>query len=281
MNKKPKQFLYLAIIGLSLLISSCDGGLFGTGDGENHNANIMVGADTSGSTDTEANGDASNQSIAAFDNMQPGSQSSVPQLRVLNLSQINVQVAVNNNGSLVADLAPEQDSGNIALPIDATRLLFTDSANPEPADQASFHIIEPFNAAEFSITTIILRPEPNDDIGVIALATQAEASSASTALIRLVQTSTLGDAAGDTSSTSTITLTATEPNNSGSDVSFEGLSFDTAVTEYLDVLAGSYTLTDADGRFASETVTIEAGRVYTIVINSATAPVLRVIDDSE
>lgn len=290
-NKKRNQFLYLAMVCLSLLLASCDGGLFGTGDG--HNANVMLetgdtngtttGSETTGGSMTTDND--TYPTLTAFDNMQPGGQSNAPQLRVLNLTQASVQVAVNDdNNAVITDLQPEQDSGRIALPIDATRLVFTDSATTGTDGtnaQTAFHTIEPFNAVEFSITTIIMRRdmlrEPNDSIDVIALTTQANSTSPTTALARLVQASALGDL----SRSSTITLMAMEPNISGSDVSFEGLSYDSVVTEYTDVLPGSYTLTDADGRFASENITIEAGHVYTLVINSASAPVLRVIDDSQ
>ena len=283
--KKPMQFLYLAMACLSLLLASCDGGLFGTGDG--HNNNVMVnneaGANTDATTGTTTGGEATSDtmgvtdgSTAAFDNMQPGGQSAAPQMRVLNLTQINVQVSVNGN-AFISDLAPERDSGRVELPVDATQLLFTDITTTSEDGQTAFHTIEPFNAAEFSISTIILRRQVDDSVGVITLTTQAEATDSTTALARLVQTATLGDV----NRSSTITLVATEPNNSGSDVDFDGLSFDTQATQYANILPGSYTLTDADNRFTSENITIEAGRVYTVVINRSTAPVLRVIDDSQ
>ncbi len=304
-NKKsmqlPLRFVSLAMVCLSLLITSCDGGLFGTGDG--HNTNVMIdGEDTTGSTagiengadtgttggtttgattgtTTGNTGDNQSQSespTTAFDNMQPGGQSAVPQLRVLNLTPVKVQVGVNDN-VVINELAPEQDSGRIELPLDANQLLFTDATMIGTDDQTVLHTIEPFNAAEFSITTVIMRSDENVSIGLITLTTQAEPTDPSTALVRLVQTTTLGDV----NSTSSITLIATEPNNSGSDVGFDGLSYDTQATSYVDVLPGSYTLSDTDNRFANENMNVEAGHVYTIVINNATAPVLRVIDDSQ
>lgn len=290
------QFLYLAMACLSLLLTSCDGGLFGTGDGHN-NTNIMVdgnatggttagienGADTGTTTGTTTGGQSTSDTVSgpessttAFDNMQPGGQSATPQIRVLNLTQSNVQVSVNDN-AVINELPPEQDSGRVQLPLEANRLLFTDVATIGAEDRTALHTIEPFNAAEFSITTVIVRRDANDSIGVITLTTQAEPTDPTMALARLVQTTTLGDASGS----STITLVAIEPNNSGSDVGFDGLSYDTQATAYADVLPGSYTLSDIGSRFASESITIEAGHVYTIVINSTTAPVLRVIDDSQ
>ncbi|MEE9334504.1 MAG: hypothetical protein V3U65_10485 [Granulosicoccaceae bacterium] len=292
-NKKSTQYLYLAMACLSLLLTSCDGGLFGTGDGHN-NSNVMVNGDATGGTtgnmETGATTDTSTgtttsattgsttdgQSTAAFDNMQPGGQSPTPQMRVLNLTQLNVQVRVNDN-AVINELLPEQDSGRIALPIDASQLAFTDVATLSTTNQAAFHTIEPFNAAEFSITTIIMRRQPNDSIGVITLTTQTVPTDPAMALARLVQTTILGDVSGS----STITLVVTEPSHSGSDVSFDGLSYDTQATAYAGVFPGNYTLTDTDNRFVSQSITIEAGHVYTIVISSETTPVLRVIDDSQ
>ena len=301
-NKKPVQFLYPAMACLLLLLTSCDGGLFGTGDGTN-NDNIMVdgeadgatggtqsgvdaGTDgtTTGTTDGETTADSmsvasdSNPTTEAFDNMLPGSQIAAPQMRVLNFTQLNVQISANNN-AVVNELQPEQDSGRFELPVDATQLTFADFTALSADDSSvAFHTIEPFNAAEFSITTIIMRQNDIDgSISVITLTTQSEPTDPTTALARLVQTTSLGDV----SRSSTITLAAAEPLNSGSDVSFEGLSFDTQATGYADILPGTYTLIDAANRFASQSITIEANHVYTIVINRDTAPVLRVIDESQ
>ena len=296
-NKKPMQFLYLAVVCLSLLLASCDGGLFGTGDGTNNNimidgeagatnGDMETGGNTgtsTGATDGETTADSassqndSNPTTEAFDNMQPSGQIAAPQIRVVNLTQINVQVSVHDKVA-ISELQPGQDSGRVELPVDATQLLFANAATLSADDSVAFHTIKPFNAAEFSITTIIMRrSDVSGNIGVITLTTQSESTDPTTAIVRLVQTATLGDVSGS----STITLEATEPNGSGSDVSFEGLSYEVQTTGYVDVLPGSYTLTDTDSRFASESITIEAGHVYTIVINSDTTPVLRVIDDSQ
>lgn len=301
-NKKLIQCLYLAMACLSLLLASCDGGLFGTGDGTNNNIMIegeagsttdeMDAGENTGSTDGTTTGatdgdttgetqmstvDNSMPTTESFDNMLPGGQNAAPQMRVVNLTQLNVQVSVNDN-PVINELLPQQDSGRVELPVDAAQLLFSDVATLSMDDSVAFHTIEPFNAAEFSITTIIMRPDDaTSNIGFITLTTQSESTSPSTALVRLVQATSLGDV----NSSSTITLVATQPNNSGSDVNFEGLSYVTQKTDYADVLPGTYSLTDANNRFASESITIEAGHVYTLVINSNMAPALRAIDDSQ
>jgi len=112
---------------------------------------------------------------------------------------------------------------------------------------------------------------------VLALSSQTESTSPDTALVRLVQTDTLGDP----TVSATITLTATAPNSSGSDVSFENLTHVSAATDYAVVIPGSYTLSDADNRFADTDFTIEAGRVYTVVIISPSAPSTRVLEETQ
>jgi len=291
---------------LCMLLTACDGGIFGTGDGDpidpisgsgdgstsstqtpgtsdttgdttgdtTSGTDGMTGGMADGST-TEAMG-ADTSSTIAFQNMQPGGSSSTPRLRVLNVSTGNVSIAANEvNNFIVNGLAPEQDTGLLNIPIDTSSLLVIDTTNT--GDPNFFHVFDPFDAAAFSVTTVIVRDQIADGSGVLALSSQTESNSMDTALVRLVQANTLGDA----TATATITLFSAAQNSSGSDVSFEGLSYEQGATEYTVVIPGSYTLSDGNSRFADTDFTIESGRVYTVVIVSPTAPSTRVLEETQ
>jgi hypothetical protein len=267
-----------------VFLSSCDGGLFGTGDG--HNNDMMIDGigdtnsdnmnenpgTTTGGTDVEGD----NQGNIDFDNLTPSSQISTPQLRVINLSDAELSISANElNSTALSTVATGDDSGRIDLPLGVNSLFF--SINTENAQTEVIQTFSRFNVADFTLTTVIVRGSSDTNVDVIPLVTRAISTSPDTALARLVQTNELGDATRATA----ISLIAVAPINSGSDVSFPALSYESVATEYSDVLPGSYTLTDPDNRFVNENITIEAGKVYTIVINKASTPALRVIVDSD
>ena len=280
---------YCVVMAFALLLSSCDGGLFGTGDG--HNNDVMIdgtgggdtGSDVTGNPDTTTGGsdgttgEGADQSTAAFDNLLSSSQISAPQLRIINLTDNEILIAANTVGTDAIGLVrADDDSGRISLPVDVSSLFFS-ITTPSALDPELVQTIDRFNAAEFSITTVIVRIASETQLEVIPLVTRASATSNDTALVRLVQANELGDA----TRSATLSLIAVEPANSGSDVSFVDLSFVSIATDYRDVLPGSYTLSDFDNRFSDESISFAAGKVYTVIINNDIAPVLRVIVDSD
>ncbi len=281
MNKLVRYPMYCWMIICALFLSSCDGGLFGTGDG--HNDNMMVDGtigDNNGMSaenpDMNTGDPETDNPTTDFSNLIPSSQISTPQLRVINLSDVELTINANDVAANVfSTVSTGEDSGRIDIPDGASSLFFSVSAENLPSNLVQ--TFTSFNVADFTITTVIVRGTNDTSIDVIPLVTRATSTSTDTALVRLVQADELGDAARST----TISLIAVEPTNSGSDVSFPDLSYTSASTEYNDVIPGSYALTDSANRFNAENISIEAGKVYTLIISKATAPVLRVIVDSD
>lgn len=284
MSKLVRYPMYCWMIIGALLLSSCDGGLFGTGDG--HNNDMMIEGTNSdnngnptqnpdmitGGTDTEAD----SQNTSDFSNLLPGSQISTPQLRVINLSNVELTINANDVASATfGTISTGEDSGRIDIPDGVSSLFF--SINSEDVPSTLVQTFTSFNVAQFTLTTVIVRGTNDTTVDVIPLVTRATSTSPDTALVRLVQANELGDAARST----TISLIAVEPTNSGSNVSFPDLSYTSTSTEYNDVIPGSYALTDSANRFSDENINIEAGEVYTLIISKANAPVLRVIVDSD
>jgi len=212
----------------------------------------------------------------AFDNLIPGSSTALPQLKVVNLTPYVIQTAFNTIDMHVGEeIAAESNSDLLPVPIGTNAIWFSvpDLNTTDPAVIAQR--LQPFNAAEFTVTTVILRANGSNAILATPLTTQTRSSSSTTALARVIQIHPLGDTVQDAN----LSLLAGGAQNSGTDVNFDGVSFSVA-TEYSDVLPGTYTLTDSASRFPQQNITIEAGTVYTLIINSDTAPATTVLIDS-
>jgi len=173
---KTKQYRILntlIAVCVSLLLASCDGGLFGTGDGveidpmdaggDNTGTTQTPGTtggttDNTGGTTVEHTAGADNINSVSFQNMQPGGQSSIPRLRVLNVSPVDISIAANDdNNFFINALAPDQDTGLVDLPANTISLFVSDATDVN--NPSVFHRFDPFSAAEFSVTTVIVREQ--------------------------------------------------------------------------------------------------------------------------
>ena len=70
-------------------------------------------------------------------------------------------------------------------------------------------------------------------------------------------------------------------NPGGIDVAFEGISYNVPVSEYMELPAGDYLMSDSLVRFADQAFSVVGGEVYTVLITDATSSPLLIVNDSD
>ncbi len=230
-------------------------------------------------TDTNASSPNTPQSGAtrAFENTdQAVNTVAVPFGQVLNLSTRRILLASNAPDELLIDqpgLADNAISQHLALMEGTSSLYFLD-ATPEqpPTLDHTLFAIDPMTLDPSTVTTFIVR-EHNSIIDVLPLRTQTSTVDQNLALVRLVQASALNDA----NKISSLKLNSTGPNPGGVDITFDNISYDGVVDDaYQSVPAGDYLLEDPTSGFSAQAISLEGGKVYTLIWLSLTEPVLQI-----
>ena len=254
----------LAVLIASLLATGCDGGLFGTGDGD-ISADIAatdasepddiatnpedgtedVAAESggeSGEASTPSNTPDSDTSglILSFSNTLPSGLDSLtaplPALKVINLAADAVNAAALNTPSTDASVNAQPGTSSELLPINIGE---TDIVLVTVDDGAQFAVVSPLNSAENSLTSIIVSGSVNNpdsgatanessNLSVLALETRAAVSASGMAEVRLVRTAAVSSDEADADSTSSLPtqylLTPDDNNASGVELVFTTLA---------------------------------------------------------
>lgn len=274
----------LLTLAALLLVSGCDGGLFGTGDGGNV-IDVDAGAPVTElppaqtpqmpGTPTDGTGTEDQAPTVEFDNLISGQSNTAPVIALLNTSSrpLNISRELNDATLFTQAIEPGSFSEPVAISPGDNFLDVLDAQSLQRVFS-----IRPLNAGESSVTTLIARVLSDQTFDVVTLRTLTLSSTPTVAQVRIVQSNLLDET--DTPATITLQPAGTAPGNA--EVLFANVAASSASqASYQTVGAGSYQLLDSLARFQPAEITVEEGEIYTLVITSLQAPVLIVQRDTD
>lgn len=295
--------LFLLVCAL-ILLPGCDGGIFGTSDGDSLDAGSQEPsspvapespddtetpdgdvdatppgveptapdeADTVTDTDTDTSDNDNQIEPQAFENLQIGSNNQLPLLSLLNLSDatLNATSTPDSQSLFDVDIPPSTISETTELALETTALQVTNTENAE-----SVLLLSPLNLAAFSVTTLIARNRPDAEaadsnnllpsVEVIAIHSQQLSSDDGVARVRLLQLSPLDE----NDQIGSMSLVPAEGQPGGSQVelgTFSAANFGEQ-TDYRMADPGSYYLEDSLDRLTQSSVELLAGEFYTLIL---------------
>lgn len=136
--------------------------------------------------------------------------------------------------------------------------------------------LSPLSIGESTFTTLIFRSSVSGN-SVLALPTELSTSDATLAKLRVVQTASFNSP----ESLATFSVLSGGENPGGIDVAFEGISFNAPTSDYLELPAGDYLLSDSLGRFTDQSFSVLGGEVYTVLVTDDASTPLLIITDSD
>ncbi len=276
MHRRPSWLLVLGSLLIANLVGGCDGGLFGTGDGDN----LTVETGPSDSSEQPAsvepgdeapiNGvipDAAPESppfTLIFSNTESAGVSSsiadLPALKVINLLDESVTASLAGGDSITA--VAQSVSSLLGVNVGASRVSFSTS---ESVKQLA--VIDPLNAAANSITTVLISSQigatNTQQANLFALSTQASVSAPGMAQVRVVLATV--PEAPDTKTS--FTLQSDDSLSAGADVVFsEFFDNNTPLDNYSLANAGRYQLIPTNGSFPAQAIELLPDQVYTLIV---------------
>lgn len=274
-NISALRFVQLAL--LACVLSACDGGLFGTGDGQNIVVDNTVtsdggfGGDVANAPEGENDVDATTES---FDNLQIGTTTTTPLINVINVSDrvITARLDTNNRPIFTAPIAVGTFSQTAQLQLGANNIALFDTETTE-----ELLVVRPLNVGESTLTTLVVRNHVTQVIDVVLLSSRSMTLTPSVAQVRMVQANLLST--DDTIATFSLLPSGNSPG--GAEVSFSDVSQALAnAADYRSVSPGDYLLVDSLARIDSEPLTLQAGKIYTlIIVGSSDSAILLHEDD--
>ncbi len=279
----------LTLLAVLALLTSCDGGLFGTGDGgdtldiDASDSGIASGNDSDANSESEeaqepdAVGNIQPEQIppVAFTNLLVGSDKNEPAINLFNNStrSLGVLNEASSTSLFLAPVRPGTSSEPGTLPIGENPLDIFDTLTGQ-----TVFSFRPLNAGVSSVTTLIARNLLDQKIDVIALRTLSVSNTPTVAQVRVVQATTFNEL--DAAATFTLQPSGSMPGNT--EVEFLNVAASTANdAQYQTVGVGTYQLTDALNRFEPTSLSVFAGEIYTLVIINTETPVLSIQVDSD
>ena len=286
----------LSLILLLCALSACDGGIFGTGDGSNNiqiigdsdggvpeenetdsEAPDTIGNDAAPETEEDTNTDALSESetvSTSFENLQVGTTSTTPGIHLINVSDRSITVFNETTGANVfaGPVLAGSVSDAAAIQIGDNNIVISETDNNTVVAS-----IRPLSAGTSTLTTLIVRNTDDSSLDVVKLSSTSISLTPTMAQVRVVQASVLG--ATDTSAT--FMLLPAGENPGGSAILFNNVSNDSAAdASYQIVAPGDYRLVDSLSRVDAASLSVEAGKVYTLIIQQGQdTPVLIHEDD--
>jgi len=264
------SFILIALITLG--ISACDGGIFGTGTGTetletNFPENASVQSPTADNT--------SDAQLIAHENFTVGTSSNFPQFNIINASDlaINAINSTNNTSLFTGSIAAEGFSNITSLSLNMNSLTIQD------ADSLEILIrIGSLTAGAGTLSTLIIRNNnTTEGIDGFIVNSSSVSSSPMTADVRIIQVDTLSE--NDMGAGFLLSPDGSNPGSSS--VEFSDVSVTTgAQATYQTITPGDYRLIDSLERIPSSPLTLEGGRVYTLIIRSNTGGNLLIHEDS-
>lgn len=264
MNHSYRWQCSLCMLVVLSLISACDGGLFGTGDGgtvidAENTAGLEppTGGDMGSAPDSVDNQDNTIQQ--AFENLLIGGVQDIPLLTAINLSTRQITVSAQTSDGSLPDTAlqPEENSGTLSMAPGENTLTIKDTQTA-----ATLFTISPLNLGTSSLTTVIVR-EIQGVPDIVLLRSSSDSGDPAVALLRIVLLNPLDE--GD--EPATLILRPAGSNPGDSEVGFPDSAASTASqVQYSTVNPGDYEVIDPLNRMQPTLVSIDAGRAYTLLI---------------
>lgn len=301
-----------------LLLCSCDGGIFGTGGPDNMGLDAGLETDvsmgspidmtdgasdsTAGATDAGVGVDAGQSDAGSSDSgatdgggtSDSGSTGGAPEsLRIENTtatlpnSDVLIRIANTSNTTInVFDLMDVRkdilygDNGIAPGRISAANPTSQGEYQREIFDNDDLDNIllslSPLSIGESTFTTLVFRSSSTSN-SVLALPTELSTSDAALAKLRVIQAGSFDNP----ESVATFTVLSGGENPGGIDVAFEDLSYNDPASEYSELPAGDYLLSDSLVRFVDQAFSVAGGEVYTVLVTDNGATPLLIITDSD
>lgn len=253
-------------------------------DGMTDSGSANGGATDAGSTDE--GGTDSTPTVPAnttppmgdsFTNNAATLNNSVALINLVNTSGITVNVIETTGSStLLFDqngVAPNSVSSAASPQLSETSL---DVVDNNTRAEVVFSFPEVITQ-EATFTTLLVR-QNGSQIDAVPLVSSVSTTDAALAKVRLIQATSLGDAAVRAD----IFLESAGANPGGIDEVFGPLSFVSPITEYIEVPNGDYEFRDLLDRFNNQMVSFAGGNAYTVfIVDDDGANSLLVVNDTE
>ncbi len=284
------------LVGVLAILTGCDGGIFGTGDGDIDSSVDNVDAVSPGSeppTGTETlptegedepspddPDDDSQVETRSFENLLIGSDRTRPLIALVNLSAVSLDVIVGANELFPDAILPGVVSTYSSVALESTQLSVVDGITADP-----LLILSPLNLAAYSVSTLVARDrltiggdeQTLADVDIVAIASQQLSSDDGVARVRLLQASLLDD--DDVPANMSLVPADESPGGSEVDLGVvSAASFGTS-SDYRLVTPGSYRLVDSLGRLAPLSVELSSGEFHTLILTGSPVELL-VLRDS-
>jgi len=198
----------------------------------------------------------------------------LPHINIINASDTTLSITndTDNIPLSISTIAAGTFSNIASLSLNENNLNIIDASTEQV-----LVAIRPLTAVAGSLSTLFVFNNASMGIDVSILDTQNVNASATTALIRIIQAETLS--AEDQNITFSLTPEGENPGSSA--VDFPNVSVTTrAETNYQTIGAGDYVLVDPLNRITRSAVSVQAGRVYTLIVQSTESGDLLIHEDS-
>jgi prolyl-tRNA editing enzyme YbaK/EbsC (Cys-tRNA(Pro) deacylase) len=266
MRPKNSTLRFVQLTILACVLSACDGGLFGTGDGGPVIAVAHNPGSDNGMGDIDINSPVGENDPQAttqsFDNLQIGTTTTAPLINVINVSDqaITVSLVTNNDPLFTAPIAAGDFTQTAQLELGENNLVII---NPETSNELL--TIRPVNAGESTLTSLVVRNNTTQILDVVLLRSMSISLTPSIAQLRIVQADLLSNE--DVSATFSLQPGGISPG--GAELIFPNVSLASASSaNYQSVSPGDYLLVDSLDRIGIESLNLQAGKIYTLIIIS-------------
>ena len=264
------------------LLSACDGGLFGTGDGLPiivNNSDVSTGQSAVDSTDGAESTPTQNEGTAeaptTVDNLLVGTTTTTPLINVINVSDLSVYptISAGDDSNLfesVMDTGSVSQTAELALGINILSIINSDTSD------VLFNV-QPLNVGASTLTTLLIRNGIPQGIDVITLSSLSISPTPAMAQIRIVQASLLSDQ--DLPASFSLQPNGVSPGAVA--LRFPDISYASAsAAEYQAASTGGYLLIDSLNRMDDVEVELQPGKIYTLIIlGHSDTPILLHEDD--
>ncbi|MFT4727013.1 MAG: hypothetical protein ACI9UN_001508 [Granulosicoccus sp.] len=266
MRAKKGTLRIVQLTILTCVLSACDGGLFGTGDG----STVIAVADNAGSgsgvgyinISSPIGENDSEATTPSFDNLQIGTTTTTPLINVINVSEqaITASLVANTDALFSVPIAAGAFTQTTQLNLGENNIVITD---PETSNELL--AIRTMNVGEFTLTTLVVKNITTRVLDAVLLSSMSTSLSPSIAQLRIIQADLLSNV--DVSATFSLQPSGNLPG--GAEVSFPDTSVASASSaNYQSVSPGEYVLVDSLGRIGVELLNLQAGKIYSLIIIS-------------
>ncbi len=280
----------ILLLGAVAMLTSCDGGIFGTGDGDIDASADTVGAElpdpqspigtdtsidevdepASPDASTDDPDDASQVELRPFENLETGSSTTLPVIALANFSASSLNVVSNAELLFTDAIPPGFVSGYASVALETTQLSVIDAATQDPLLRLS-----PLNLGAFSVSTLIARDRLTTDtseqnsptVEIIAIASQQLASDDGVARVRLLQASALDE--DDEPASMSLVPADESPGGSEVDLGIVSAADFGTTSAYRLATPGTYRLVDSLERLPPLMVELASGEFHTLILTGS------------